>query len=114
MLEPTHIISLDKTNEIEALYRASDGMRVGVAAQQCVIFGENPQKGTETRAFLSSKWSFKFLREVVAVEDLRARRIEGDPVFKEIDEEALIVSPPGSKDINMIVQNKVRPYSKVV
>jgi hypothetical protein len=91
------------------LYRASDGMSLGMAEKVVVIWGEDINKRT-SRLFIDNDHAVKFLLEVVtkadlnkvSIEALRGAAPEGgwlEPIVKWIEKDALIVVPQGSFEI---------------
>lgn len=88
----THIVVLNNTTKEQQLFRASDGIRLGSCKEILVVYGDNPNKA-EGRSFIDHEHAQRYLREEVAMLDLKTRGIEGKPVLEIRDAEALILQP---------------------
>lgn len=62
-MEYTHIIQSIPSNELEHLFRASDGMLIGEVSQCTVIFGESPRT-KDSRLFIDHESAKKHLRRL--------------------------------------------------
>ena len=70
-MKPTHIIRYNDTVKANWLFRASDGMLIGVCEKITVIFGEDPNKRV-SRLFMEHEQAIRYLREKVAIDDFKA------------------------------------------
>ena len=140
-LKPNHILLTYPSQDTECLFRADDGMLIGERQKCVVIWGENPAavatdpNRKQSRVFLEgdpeafppewdglgvrhwNQFGARYLREVVAVDDLRKRGIEGSPVFEERCQEGLIALPQDSLELRvngggaaMVAPHKKMPF----
>ncbi len=92
MDKPTHIIKTYETNDAEMLFRASDGMMIGMREKVTVIFGDDPNR----RVYLHGK---------VCQDDLGPDR---DVILDFINAEGIIIQPgktftaPGTGSIHKL------------
>lgn len=61
----THIIKQYPTNDAEILFRASDGMMIGMKEKVTVLFGEDPNKRV-SRIFMESEQASAYLRKIAS------------------------------------------------
>jgi hypothetical protein len=66
----THIVKNFKSQNIEMLFRAGDGVCIGQRKNETIVYGAEPNSKT-SRVCLTKELASKYLREVVALEDLR-------------------------------------------
>lgn len=82
MARPTHIIKQYPSNDAEILFRASDGMMIGMREKVTVIYGDDPNKRV-SRLFIDSDFASRYLRNGVVA----------DATFEIINEEENIIQP---------------------
>jgi hypothetical protein len=83
----THILKFYPKRHATILYRAEDGIALGLRENQVVIFGENFNK-RESRCFISEVKGDVWL-EGLAAKDLKDRGIDGPVVFERLFEEEM-------------------------
>lgn len=91
-LEYTHILVVRKSQVLQTLFRASDGMLLGECQKEVCVFGENPAR-RESRVFVDHEHAANYLTQVVA-------KMGCDhPVFDVREAESLIELPPNSVEM---------------
>jgi hypothetical protein len=114
-MKPTHIVLTWPSQNFEILFRASDGMMIGERKDVTVIFGENPNGNAtdpnrkQSRVFLETdemyqgqKWNWfgsRFLRNVVAKQDMERIGIADQPVIEERIQEGSVILASGSLEL---------------
>ena len=92
MSEYTHIIKIFPTDEGEELFRADTKMRIAACKKGLVVYGEDPNKAVG-RHFMNHEAAAQFLRNFVAVQDLKDRGIDTPPNIKVENAEHLVIQP---------------------
>ena len=67
-VEPTHIAVTYLSKQVMMLFRARDGIQVGMRKGETIVWGEDPSNA-KTRIFIDEQHADKFLRSVVAQAD---------------------------------------------
>ena len=112
--EATHIVLTYPSQDREVMFRADSKMMVAERDKITVIYGVNPAGGSQdptrkqSRVFMESdepaidgaqRWNHngsRFMREVVAAEDLKLQGISTAPVIDERNQEGQVILAPGS------------------
>lgn len=104
MDKPTHIIKTYETNDAEMLFRASDGMMIGMREKVTVIFGDDPNRRV-SRIFMESEHASAFLHGKVCQDDIG---LDKDIIIQFINAESVIIQPgktfaaPGTGSIHKL------------
>ena len=89
---PTHIVLSYPSQEVEMLFRASDGMALGQVEKITVIWGVDRNRG-QSRVFIDHEHARRYFREVLPADDLKADGKEG-PVDLEVRNcESVLIQP---------------------
>lgn len=93
--KPTHIIITFNSQHTELMFRATSGLAMAQWKDTTLIWGVDVQH-RESRVFMNAECAARYMREVVAPDDLKAQGIAGAPVFEVRDGEPLIHLPDGT------------------
>jgi hypothetical protein len=93
--EYTHILVFFKSQNVDYLYRATDGVRIGQRKDTTVIFGEEPNK-CQGRVFVDMDYAARWLASEVPYQDLKARGIDTDVFIDIRNGEPLVELPANS------------------
>lgn len=66
----THIIDVYPSQESEMLFRASDGICIGMRKKETVVFGDEPNK-RNSHVFIDGMHAKKWMETVLATRDLK-------------------------------------------
>jgi hypothetical protein len=88
----THIAEVAKSQKSLTLFRASDGMLIGQAVNNTVIYGDQPNR-RESHGFIDNEHAIRWLTETYARQDCGT-----EPVIDYRDLEALIFMPEGLQE----------------
>lgn len=94
-MEYTHIVVTTTATDMQYIYRAHNGLRIGGRQQKVVVYGTEPNKSS-SHVFIDAHAASVWLREVWAAEDLKAQGIEGPvKIDYRSDDPVGIVVPDG-------------------
>ena len=111
-IDYTHVLVTHKSQNIEILFRATDGIMIGMQKAKIVVFGERPNF-KDSRTFMEDQQARDWLRFNVARADIQAQREQTDssaeilktpdktimPALDIRDGEGLVVLPPDAMEL---------------